>query len=224
MLTINIFERGLKLCHLFRINSDPNIALSTSSSSALYKFTVLLNVIELMCDWFVAFRDQLTVKQAERKNLVQALQLDGSGDICPVLRRTILFGVAYHHSGLTMDERKLVEEAYLEGTLCVLACTSTLSAGVNLPAKRCTSKASLSISHSWSPPRSSQGSSIGVLGRFDSGDFPPTPGRVLGSVTPDVLPSRQHHCNVDKWLSLDVRCGAGRPSTMENGPCAAVPP
>ena len=76
-------------------------------------------------------------------------------------------------------------------------------------------------------PRSSPGSSIGVLGRFDSGDLamtPSTPGLVLGSVTPDVLPSRQHHCSVDKWRSLDVRCGAGRPPTMENGPCAAEPP
>ena len=37
-----------------------------------------------------------------------------------------------------------------------------------------------------SPPRSSPGSSIGVLGRFDSGDLamtPAAPGRVLGSVT-----------------------------------------
>jgi len=31
---------------------------------------------------------------------------------------------------------------------------------------------------------------------------PAAPGRVLGSVTPDVLPSHQHHCNVDKWRSL----------------------
>jgi len=81
------------------------------------------------------------VKQTERNNLIKALQLDGSGDICPVLRRTVGFGVAYHHSGLTMDERKLVEEAYLEGTLCMLACTSTLAAGVNLPAKRCAKSA-----------------------------------------------------------------------------------
>jgi len=50
------------------------------------------------------------------------------------------------------------------------------------------------------------------LGRFDSGDLamtPTAPGRVLSSVTPDVLSSRQHHCSVDKWQSLDVRCGAG---------------
>jgi len=76
------------------------------------------------------------VKNAERKHLLQALHLDGGGEVCPILSRTIRFGVAYHHSGLTMDERKLIEEAYLDGTLCMLACTSTLAAGVNLPAKR----------------------------------------------------------------------------------------
>ena len=66
-----------------------------------------------------------------------------------------------------------------------------------------------------SPLRSSPGSCIGVLGRFDSGYLamtpsPTAPGRVLGSVTPDVLASRQHHCNVDKWRSLDVRYHADR--------------
>ncbi|XP_058394483.1 probable ATP-dependent DNA helicase HFM1 [Diceros bicornis minor] len=50
------------------------------------------------------------------------------------LRDILIHGVAYHHAGMELSDRKVVEGAFAVGDLPVLFTTSTLAMGVNLPA------------------------------------------------------------------------------------------
>lgn len=46
---------------------------------------------------------------------------------------TIAAGVAFHHAGLDPADRHIVETGFLEGSINIICCTSTLAVGVNLP-------------------------------------------------------------------------------------------
>lgn len=47
----------------------------------------------------------------------------------------LLKGIACHHAGMKIEERRMVENFFRKGLITILTCTSTLAVGVNLPAK-----------------------------------------------------------------------------------------
>ena len=57
-------------------------------------------------------------------------------DMVRKLADLILYGVAFHHAGLSSSCRGIVESEFREGSIRLIATTPTLAAGVNLPARR----------------------------------------------------------------------------------------
>ena len=51
------------------------------------------------------------------------------------LRNIIKSGIAFHHAGLLPKERRIIEDNYRNRIIKVICCTTTLSAGINTPAR-----------------------------------------------------------------------------------------
>eukprot|EP00439_Symbiodinium_sp_Y106_P073250 s495_g13.t1 len=67
---------------------------------------------------------------------VRAWLMEKAAEVSDATLRGLLpQGLAFHHSGLSASDRRLVETLFLEAAVQVLFCTQTLALGVNLPAR-----------------------------------------------------------------------------------------
>ncbi|KAI1821261.1 P-loop containing nucleoside triphosphate hydrolase protein [Xylaria intraflava] len=71
----------------------------------------------------------------KRSDLLADLRSLATG-LDPNLAETIPAGVAFHHAGMTTEERDLIATAYDDGVIKVVVATCSLAAGINLPARR----------------------------------------------------------------------------------------
>lgn len=79
---------------------------------------------------FVKASTLITFDYAALKEVVEQLKRTQVG-LDSVLARLVPHAVAFHHAGLTFDERDIIEGAFRRGCIRVLVATSTLSSGGN---------------------------------------------------------------------------------------------
>ena len=80
---------------------------------------------------FVKASSLVTFDYAALREVLEQLKRTQVG-LDSVLSRTVPHGVAFHHAGLTFDERDIIEGAFRQGSIRVLVATSTLSSGWSL--------------------------------------------------------------------------------------------
>ncbi|MBC7107185.1 MAG: DEAD/DEAH box helicase [Methanomassiliicoccales archaeon] len=73
--------------------------------------------------------------RVEIDGLDDLIDEDESTSVGKRLKSCMRKGIAFHHAGLTNEQRKLVEKSFRNGTIKCIIATPTLAAGINLPAR-----------------------------------------------------------------------------------------
>jgi len=95
-----------------------------SFNEKIKELVKILNSVEHLNDNFLIF----TTSRARSEDIIKELTNKKNIYEC------INMGYAYHHAGLSKEIRELIETKYRNKEIKILACTPTLSVGINLPA------------------------------------------------------------------------------------------
>lgn len=126
--TVRLNHSYIKYINInWKTNQAQCEALALSLAGLIYKLG------KNKCPLGEKLRSQINMQNI--KDLKTHLKNSPAG-LDSVLEKTVSYGVAFHHAGLTFDERDIIENGFKSGFLRVIIATSTLSSGVNLPARR----------------------------------------------------------------------------------------
>ncbi len=132
------------------------IALLGSENSTLVYFQEKKDLVRF-CKHAQKELDRLKDPNLDR--LVQYVSARLGPDF-PIVR-SLPYGVAFHHGDLPVDVRNEIESAYRDKVIRVLACTTTLAEGVNLPIQTFI----LGYHQTWSKHRLSVSDFKNIIGR-----------------------------------------------------------
>uniref|UniRef100_A0A0N5BTB9 Helicase POLQ-like n=1 Tax=Strongyloides papillosus TaxID=174720 RepID=A0A0N5BTB9_STREA len=154
-----VTERVMMLGYLFNVNNEGDLVLhrkmKVDDMDSYLNLNVVVSLIkdvipqkpvlifcpskfdcEYVCERAATLLpESYKILNEEREELIDIIKDANGGHIDKPMEVGIRAGIAYHHAGLTDNEKHWIETAFKNDVLCVLCATSTLAAGVNLPVK-----------------------------------------------------------------------------------------
>ena len=114
------------------------------------------------------------------------------------LVESLPYGVAFHHGDLPIDVKSEIEAAYRARVIPILACTTTLTEGVNFPIQTLI----LGYHQTWSGHRLSVRDFKNIMGRAGRA-LVETEGRIIAIRHPEIANNEEDRSYFDALLTLD---------------------